>query len=376
VVEVIDADLTLEQVQLRHAVRELLAEEAAPPTFADLAARDALARRTWGRMVAELGIGALAVTEELGGAGGSWADVCVVLDETGRALSPAAYLSTSCVLATLAAIGEGEAAASALSSIASGGQGAALALLDEVGSADPSLGPVARSVSGRTVLDGARHFVVDGSLAEVLLVSGRLDSEPALFLVAADAAGLTRDDHVALDPTRGQSTVYLDAAPALLVSRPGEGAAALAYALQVLQVGTAVEACGAASACLETTVGYLKTREQFGRPLASFQALQHRCADLAVLVEAAASTAWYASSVVTSGSPELAVVAPLAKAVCVDASWQVAAESIQMHGGIGFTWEHPAHLYFKRATSSGLLYGTSRELRRTVGELAGILGTD
>jgi alkylation response protein AidB-like acyl-CoA dehydrogenase len=142
----------------------------------------------------------------------------------------------------------------------------------------------------------------------------------------------------------------------------------------VLRVALAVEAVGAARHCLEVTVAYLKTREQFGRPIGSFQALAHRAADLAVVLEAATSTAYYAAWAVAASPEEIPVVAPLAKSVCADAFSRIAAETIQMHGGIGFTWEHEAHLYFKRATSTRAILGSSHAERRLVAERAGLVG--
>ena len=172
-----------------------------------------------------------------------------------------------------------------------------------------------------------------------------------------------------LDLTRWQATVSFDGAAA---QRIGD-ADAPAAAVDLLRVALAVEAVGVARHCLDTTVDYLKTREQFGRPIGSFQALQHRAADLVVDLEAAASTAYYAAWVAADSPAELPVVAPLAKAVCADAAYRIAAETIQLHGGIGFTWEHEAHLYFKRATADRVLLGDSHRERQLVAERAGFL---
>jgi alkylation response protein AidB-like acyl-CoA dehydrogenase len=174
-----------------------------------------------------------------------------------------------------------------------------------------------------------------------------------------------------LDPTRRQAVVRLDAVAA---RRVGD-AVASARAVDVLRVGLAVEAVGVARRCLEMTVEHLKTRVQFDRPIGAFQALQHRAADLLVLLESATSTAYYAAWAVAASPEELPVVAPLAKAVCADAAWRVAAETIQMHGGIGFTWEHDAHLYFKRATTTRLLLGDAVEQRRLVARRAGLVAS-
>jgi alkylation response protein AidB-like acyl-CoA dehydrogenase len=171
---------------------------------------------------------------------------------------------------------------------------------------------------------------------------------------------------VGIDPLRPLGTVRLvDARGRRLAD-----SAAAARGVDILRVAIAVEAVGVAQWCLDTTVEYLKTREQFGRPIGSFQALAHRAADLAVELSAATSTAYYAAWAVADSPAELPVVAPLAKAVCGDAAYRIAAEAIQMHGGIGFTWEHDAHLYFKRATALRLLLGDSHVQRRLVAERA------
>jgi alkylation response protein AidB-like acyl-CoA dehydrogenase len=165
-----------------------------------------------------------------------------------------------------------------------------------------------------------------------------------------------------MDPLRPLSTVEVPSEAGRVVG----DAAASRRAVDLLRVALAVEAVGVATWCLDTTVAYLKTREQFGRPIGSFQALAHRAADLAVELSAATSTAYYAAWVVDGAPEELGVVGPLAKAVCADAAYRIAAETIQLHGGIGFTWEHDAHLYFKRATASRLLLGDSHHQRQLV----------
>ena len=171
-----------------------------------------------------------------------------------------------------------------------------------------------------------------------------------------------------LDQTRSQATVEFRGAPAVAAGRAAE------RAQELLRVMLAVESAGAAAHCLDVTVGYLKTRVQFGRPIGEFQALRHRCANLAVEVASARATAYAAvrAAAGTASPAELAVLGPLAKRHCADVFWHVAAEMIQLHGGIGFTWEHEAHRYLKRAKTSQLLHGNPAELRRLVSRRAGL----
>jgi alkylation response protein AidB-like acyl-CoA dehydrogenase len=206
--------------------------------------------------------------------------------------------------------------------------------------------------------------VIDGHRADVVLIA----TPAGLWAVDADADGVAVAGAPSLDLTRWQATVTLAGAGA---TRIGDSEASAA-AIDLLRVALSLEAVGIARRCLYSTVDYLKTRVQFGKPIGSFQALQHRCADLVVDLEAAASTAYYAAWAAADAPDELPVVAPLAKSVCTDAAYRIAAETIQLHGGIGFTWEHEAHLYFKRATALRLLLGDAHEQRRLVAERASL----
>jgi alkylation response protein AidB-like acyl-CoA dehydrogenase len=334
-----------ERAALREVVRDFLSEHATPAKVRQaIAEPNGIDRVTWGRLSGELGLVGLAVPEADGGAGAGLGELYVVLDELGRALLPSPYASTAVVAAVLAEAGARE----MLPALAAGQTIGAFAFGADV-----------RFDDGR--LNGVATHVVDGPLAEVLLVPIGDD----LYIVHSRSARV--DAVPTLDQTRGQATVTFTDAAATRVSVSAE------RARQLVQVGLAVESVGAAARCLELTVEYLKTRVQFGRVIGAFQALKHRCADLAVAVESARATAYHAAAVAEAGSDELAVVAPLAKFYCTNVFMQVAAEMIQLHGGIGFTWEHEAHLYFKRAKSNQLLLGTPSQLRREVGKRAGIL---
>jgi acyl-CoA dehydrogenase len=332
---------TPEQAALRESVRDFCGKHAGPGA--------------WARLTGELGLTGLAVPECYGGAGAGLAEVAVAVEETGRVLLPAPYLSTALAGAVLSeggpVPGDSE-TAGYLAGIASGALRAAFVLGGSVTSSDGGLTGVAR-------------HVLDGGEAGLFVV--RAGDE--LFAVRAADAVVTPAG--TLDETRSQATVEFHAAPAVPALCTAERAE------ELLRVMLAVESAGAAAHCLDVTVSYLKTREQFGRPIGAFQALRHRCADLAVEVASARATAYAAvraaAPPVGAGSAaELAVLGPLAKRHCVDVFWHVAAEMIQLHGGIGFTWEHEAHRYLKRAKTSQLLHGSPAELRRLVGQRAGL----
>jgi alkylation response protein AidB-like acyl-CoA dehydrogenase len=327
---------------LRDAVRGFL-EQHAPP-------RSQLTGdpTSWKRLTEELGLTALPVAEEQGGAGASFVEVAVVLEETGRALLRAPYLSTVVAATVLQELGIDD----QLPSVADGSAPVALALSGAV-----------RADGGQ--LTGTLEQVVDAADAALLLVAG----DDGLHLVPRDGAGVTVTSLTTLDPTRPQARVELAQAPSRQVGNGG----AVSHAVDLLSVALACESVGAARRCLELAVEHLKVREQFGRPLGSFQALRHRVADLTVLLEGATSTAWYAARAAAGTSNDLAVVAPLAHATCAEAFRTIAGESIQLHGGIGFTWEHDAHLYFKRAWTTALLHGEPRTLRAGAAARAGVL---
>ena len=357
-----DFTFSPEQQELREAVRALAADRA---SSADIRTAmeseepyDAVLWRALGQDMGLLGIG---IDESVGGAGGGFVDAAIVIEESGRALMPAPVLPTLVAGQLLAR--SGSRGADALGGVVSGAGVAAVG----VAGSGLSAGGIGFGGDGAgRGLTGVVPNVVDGSAAALFVVAGR----DGLWLVRADSGGTSVTAQQTLDPTRRQAAVRLDKAPAVALG--GSGAAE--RAADVLRVAYAVESVGVARRCLEMTVDYLKTREQFGRPIGSFQALQHRVADVAVEVEAATSTAYYAAWTVDASPEELPVVAPLALAVCADAAWHAAAESIQLHGGIGFTWEHDAHLYFKRATTTRLLFGDAHEQRRLVADRVGLFG--
>jgi alkylation response protein AidB-like acyl-CoA dehydrogenase len=344
-----------DQRELRAIVAAFLGRHATSQAVREAAEGDGFAAEQWGRLTGEMELTGLAVDPARGGAGASFVEVGIAIEEVGRTLLPVPYLSTVTAAAVLTHIC-GDEAGSLLERIAGGGI-AAVGL-------DGGLEVDDQIVSGEA-------FVVDGPTAEILILAARRGDEPVLVAVEAGAPGVTVEPLATLDQTRRQARVRLDGAPTTALAN---GADSIARARDLRSVAIAVESVGAAARALDETVAYLKERVQFGKPIGSFQALKHRCADLATELEAARSTAYYATWVVDGAPEELPVVAPLAEAVAGAALLHVAAEAIQMHGGIGFTWEHDAHMYLKRAKANELLAGGYRGVRRLVGERAGILG--
>jgi len=342
---------TPEQAALREAVRAFARRYARPEQVRlTMASSSGYDGSTWERLSSGLGLTALAVPEEHGGAGGGAGEVAVAVEEFGRVLLPSPYLSTAVValaLADPAARQASQASERYLPGLADGSLIGALALHGDV------------TMTGGTV-SGAASNVVDGAAAGLLLVRA------GTRLVAVQAADASVEPLETLDQTRRQAVVRFDHAPALMAG-PAERAIALHRVLM------AAECVSAAEHCLAVTVDYLKTRRQFGRPIGSFQALKHRAADLAVAVTSAHATARAAVRTADTNPAGLAALAPLAALHCSRTFLQVAAEMIQLHGGIGVTWEHEAHLYFKRAKSTQLLLGPVSRLRAEIGREAGLL---
>ncbi|MFV2178788.1 acyl-CoA dehydrogenase family protein [Actinomadura sp. LOL_016] len=356
--------VTEEQRELRDALRRFFADRSPGAEVRRLMeTAEGHDPAVWGRMAEQLGLQGLAIPEEHGGAGFGMRELAVVFEEMGRALVCTPFLATITAAAGLTA---GEGGHDLLPGIADGSTIATLAVAGDEGRWD--LGSVAATVvDGR--LGGVASFVPDGHIADLLLVAAKDGDGVALFAVEGDA-GVVRAPMPTVDQTRKLARIEFDGAP---VRRVG-GADAVLRALDVAAVALAAEQLGGAQRTLDMTVEYVKVRRQFGRPIGSFQAVKHRCADMFVLVESARSAVLNAAAVADARPAELPAAAALAKAYCSDAYFHTAGEAIQLHGGIGFTWEHDAHLYFKRAQGSRQLFGSSDHHRGRLGALAGITG--
>ncbi|RAY16268.1 acyl-CoA dehydrogenase [Actinomadura craniellae] len=360
-----------EQEELRRTVRGFLRDHSPEPEVRRLmATEDGHDPRTWARLAGELGLTGLAVPEEYGGAGGGALETGVVLEEMGRALYCGPYLATG-VLAVQAILAAGDpgAARELLPGIAAGVTLATVALPAD-GTDDTGAVTVHHS-GGRWLLEGTRETVLDGRLADLLLIPAHGADGLGLYAVSGEAERLVRTAADPLDPTRKLARLDFAGTPAHPVGGPDAGGRALARVLDHAAVALAAEAVGGAQFLLDTAVEHARARIQFGRPIAAFQAVKHACADMYVEVESARSAAYYALWAAAGDSPELPAAAALAKAACSDAYAQVAAEAIQVLGGIGVTWEHPAHLYFRRAKATQLLFGDPDRHRDRLVELIG-----
>jgi alkylation response protein AidB-like acyl-CoA dehydrogenase len=364
-----------EQEELRTAVHRFLVEKSPETEVRRLMETErGYDPAVWAQMADQLGLQSLTIPEEYGGSGFTYVELIVVLEEMGGALLCAPFFS-SVVLAANAilASGDEEAKKQLLPGIASGDTIGTLALTEENGRWDLSGISCTATVTGdEWTLNGHKMFVVDGLVADLIVVAARSEDGISLYAVNADARGLTRTPLATMDQTRKQARLEFDDTPAWLIGTQGEAKGALSKTLDLAAVALAAEQVGGAQRVLDTAVEYAKTRIQFGRPIGSFQAIKHKCADMLLEVESARSAAYYAGWAAAENSDELPVVASLAKSYCSEAYFHAAAENIQIHGGIGFTWEHPAHLYFKRAKSSELLFGDPTYHRELLAQRIGI----
>ncbi|WP_030616798.1 acyl-CoA dehydrogenase family protein [Streptomyces fulvoviolaceus] len=367
--------LTDEQEELRATLRRFLTEKAPSAAVRRwMESDDGHDPALWRQMAGQLGLHGLALPEEYGGFGGGPVELGIVLEELGRVLLPSPYFATVALAGqALAASGDGTAKARWLPAIADGSLTATLAMAEANGSWRPEdMGAAATRDDGGWTVSGTKMFVVDGHTADLLLVTARDDTGLGLFAVDGDASGVTRTRLETLDPTRRLARIDLDRAVAVRVGPDGDASAYLRTVLDLAAVALAAEQVGGAQACLDAAVEYAKVRVQFGRPIGSFQAVKHKCADMLLQVEAARSAAYHAMSVAAEGSGELPVSAALAAAYCSAAFTHAAKENIQIHGGIGYTWEHDAHLYLKRAKSSEQLFGSPATHRARLADLVGI----
>jgi alkylation response protein AidB-like acyl-CoA dehydrogenase len=364
-----------EQEELRKSVRRFLDDKSPEAEVRRLMeTTEGYDPAVWAQMAQQLGLQGLAVPEEFGGSGYSYVELIVVLEEMGRALLCAPYFSSVALAANaLLTSGDDGAKKDYLPGIASGETIATVALTEPAGRWDEAGVTMAATRTGEGwALDGTKSFVLDGHTAGLVLVPARTPGGVSLFAVAGDAPGLTRTPLATMDQTRKQAKLDFAGTPARLIGTEGSAWAGLSKTLDLAAVALAAEQVGGAQRVLDMSVEYAKVRVQFGRPIGSFQAIKHKCADMLLEVESAKSAAYYAGWAAAEDSDELPVVASLAKAYCSDAYFHSAAENIQIHGGIGFTWEHPAHLYFKRAKSSELYLGDPTYHRELLAQRIGL----
>ncbi len=377
---------TEEQEELRAQARAFLAEHSSSE-----AVRRAMASElgydeaVWKRIGSELGWTALPIPEEYGGLGLTAIEGVALLEETGRALLCSPFFSTLFLAApALLAAGSEAQKQEFLPGIAAGETRATLAYTEKNGRWDAraveAVAERSGGAGGDYLLRGAKTYVPDGHTADLLIVAARAPGSAgetgiSLFALSADVPGLSRRALVGVDQTRRQAELLLEGVrvPASARLGPeGGGWPLLREVLDRAAVAIAAEQLGGAQVCLDMAVAYAKQREQFGRPIGSFQAIKHKCADMLVLVESARSAAYYAGWAAARAPEELPCAAALAKAACSDAYLRCAAENLQIHGGVGFTWEYDVHLYFKRAKSSATFLGDAAYHRERLAARIGL----
>jgi alkylation response protein AidB-like acyl-CoA dehydrogenase len=372
-----------EQQELSNIARGFLEEHSGPEQIrAAMETELGYDPQTWKLIATELGWPCVHIPEAYGGLGLSHVDLMVLLEASGEALLCAPFFSTVALGANaLLELGSEAQKQEQLPAIAEGATTATLAFAEKSGRWDAEgIQTIATPKGDGFVLDGEKAWVVDGHSADRIVVVARApgsvgETDLSAFLVPGDAAGLERKALPTMDQTRRMAELRLDGVAvdsSACLGAPGEAWPGLRRTLDLAAIALAAEQVGGAQRCLDMAVAYAKEREQFGRPIGSFQAIKHRCADMMVAVETARSAVYYASCIAADGGDDLSTNASLAKAWCSEAYFQVAAENIQIHGGVGFTWEYDPHLHFKRARASESWLGDPATHRERVARALGL----
>lgn len=356
---------TDEQHQFRDVVQRFLKDKSPTTEVRRLMEEEeGFDRTVWKQLCEELGLSALHVPEKYGGQGFGFVELGIVMEEMGRSLLCAPYFSSS-VLAAGAILNAGseQQKMALLPKIASGDCLATLAFTEPNGRWDATgVELTATATDEGFQLDGVKSFVLDGHIADLIVVLARTpgtEGEQGLsfFTVDADAEGLQRCQLQTMDSTRKQARLDFHCVPAELLGELEQAAPALTKTLDQAAVALANEMVGGAQQLLDSAIAYSQIRVQFGRTIGSFQAIKHKCADLLLEVELAKSAAYYAASAAAEDDDDLPALASIAKSSAAEAYMRAAADCIQIHGGIGFTWDHDTHLWFKRAKSSEVFLG-------------------
>jgi acyl-CoA dehydrogenase len=349
-----------EQRALRSAVADLMAQRSSEAQVRALMATDTGFDPAVWRDLAAMGLTGLLIGEKYGGAGAGPVEMGIATEEMGRMLLVSPFLSTAVLVpGLLAEVGDEAECAAVLPRIAAGDLIASIAFAEDDSARLPAtITTSAGAIGDAWHLTGYKHFVLDGQSADLFYVLAETDTGPAVFAVDGGAGGLGVTPLTTVDPTRKQCRLQFVDTPARLVGRPGAGVEVFNAALDRSAVALVSEQAGGARRAVEMAIEHAKTRYQFGRAIGSFQAVKHMCADMLLEAESAVSAARFvAGSFAEQASSRMADLA-LAQAYCSDAFVFVAATNIQVHGGIGFTWEHPAHLYLRRARSDAQLLGS------------------
>jgi alkylation response protein AidB-like acyl-CoA dehydrogenase len=366
---------TEEQSDLRRMVREFCEENFQEADVRRLVDTDrGYDLAVWTRMAEELGLQGIAIPDEYGGSGAGQVELNVVIEELGRALAGTPFFASVVLGANLVlAAGDGEAKEELLTGIADGSMIATVAFLEPSARFDvDGISATAVEVDGEWHLSGTKINVLDGLAANVILVAARTRKGISLFRLNADAPGLTIEAQETLDLTRRQAKFILDAAPARLLGAEGCGWEPLAAMLRYASVALCAENAGGALRLVEQSAEYARTREQFGKVIGSYQAIKQKISDVLLDVELARAAAHQTARTADAGDSSLPAEAAMAHALTAEAYVKAAYENIQIHGGTGFTWEHTAHLYFRRAKSNELLFGTPSHHRELAAQHLGV----
>jgi alkylation response protein AidB-like acyl-CoA dehydrogenase len=372
----VDFGFSEEQEMLRQSARALLEKECPSSMVRKLMEDERGFDPALWKKMAELGWLGLVIPDQYGGSGLSYVDLVLIMEEMGRVVLPSPFMWTVMVAEAIKRAGNNNHKSSLLPKIAAGELIATVAYLEPAAAWNPDgIAMTARSTGAGYVLDGTKVFVNDGHVADCILVAARTgeSGERGITLFALDSkrAGVTITRLITMDQTRKLAEVKFNGVKADagdVVGDPGNGWKTLTEIIDRGKVMMAGEMMGGAQKVLEMTVDYAKVRVQFGRPIGSFQAVQHKCANMMIDVEGARSAAYYASWAVSNEVAEASLAAALAKAAASDAFRRVSADGIQLHGGIGFTWDHDMHLYFKRAKSSEFTFGDANWNRELVAQ--------
>ncbi|GAB1811967.1 acyl-CoA dehydrogenase family protein [Mycobacterium sp. MUNTM1] len=362
---------TPEQQELRTAVRRFCSEHSDEATVRRLMeSTPPFDQKNWLRLGSELGVLGLGVPEELDGSGGGLVDAAIVVEELGAVLFCGPVFGTvALAIPALVAAPGSSVRTDTLGPLLAGTRTAAFAVPEKAGCYAADAVILRANDSHDTwAVSGTVEGVVDAAAADDLLVAATVSDGVALFVVDALGPGVERTTLSTMDLTRPQATVRLTDAPARLLAGPDEAARVCQHALQVGAVLLAAEQVGGAQHLLDLSVSYAKARLQFGRPIGSFQAVKHRLADMLVDQEHARSAAYYGAWALQDGTDDPALVASIAQATCSTAFTRIARDTVQVHGGIGFTWEHQTHLYFKRAFTDTALLGSPEEHRSRIAD--------
>ncbi|MCP4006997.1 MAG: acyl-CoA/acyl-ACP dehydrogenase [bacterium] len=327
-------------------------------------------RTIWKQMAQDLGLQGIAIAEEHGGQGFGFVELGIALEEFGRQLSGGPFLSTTCMaVPAIQRLATPEQQAEWLGQIAAGELIATLALADAGDAATRGGINVSASTRGEEfALSGHKRFVIDGQNADLILVAARDGEALGLFAVRSDAVGLDVAAVDGFDPTRKLADLVLDATPAVRVGEAGDRGSFLQECQDIASVGLAADGLGGTESCLEAGVAYAKQRMQFSRPIGSFQAIKHKAAEVLLELELARSVGYWSWWVVDSREADLGEAASIAKSMVGDGYMRASRENIQIHGGMGYTWENDAHLFYKRARSADMLGGTPTAHRLRLAE--------